>query len=80
MECYAVLPKGGCKILKVKTCKGCAFFRTREQNENSRKAVFARLASLENIQQFYIADKYHGGKMPWYGVEGTTVRGYLRGV
>ncbi len=79
MECCNIFAKDKCKILKVKNCTGCAFFRTRGQSEKSLKAASARLASLENSQQLYIADKYYGGKMPWHGTEGITTRNYFMG-
>ncbi len=79
MKCYAVLDKNRCKILKIKNCKGCAFFRTPTQNVQSLDAVFIRLASLEALQQIDLADRYYGGKMPWQGAESLTTRGYFDG-
>lgn len=63
----AGLKDGKCTWLRGGKCGNgtCSFYQTKEQAETSRKKWNNRLAGLVQSQQAYIADKYHGGKMPW---------------
>ncbi len=64
-KCYAFLGQKQCRILSVKNCPGCSFFKTIEQKKESLKKAFTRLASLDKVHQDYIADKYYNRKMLW---------------
>ena len=66
-NCSAFLGGYSCKKLKVKTCdeEECAFYRTDIEEKISKEKADKRLRSLPKIDQQYIADKYHDGKMPW---------------
>lgn len=46
-------------------CAICRAFATLEQLAESDHRSRARLCSLPQVEQDYIAGKYHGGKMPW---------------
>jgi len=63
----AGLKDGKCTWLRNDKCKGarCSFYKTKEQEEASRSKASSRIASLEQSQQVYIADKYCSGKMLW---------------
>jgi hypothetical protein len=58
-KCFADL--GSCKILKIKKCQGCKFYKTEEQLENERKKSFKRLKSLDKLTRINIAEKYKIG-------------------
>ena len=55
-KCFADL--GSCKILKVKKCEGCKFYKTEEQLEVEKKIVTKRLKSLDKPTRINIAEKY----------------------
>ena len=61
-KCFADL--GSCKILKVKKCEGCNFYKTPEEARISRKNAKKRLKSLDKTARIGIAEKY--------GVEGIV--------
>lgn len=65
--CIANTKRNGCSKLNVEKCMGedCSFSVTIEQAEASSKKASERLASLENVVQIYISNKYYGGKRPW---------------
>ena len=50
MKCFADdCPNGvTCKILRVRECEGCKFFKTQEQFEEGRKINNQRLEYLSN--------------------------------
>lgn len=68
-SCINKVRKNKCKKLIVDICLGdkCSFRQTENQEKESRKVVFKRLATLDRDLQLYIADKYYGGDMPWNG-------------
>ncbi len=55
-KCFADL--GSCKILKIKKCKGCNFYKTHEEARISRKKAKDRLKSLDKPTRLHIAEKY----------------------
>lgn len=50
MKCFADDCSNGvtCKILRVKECEGCKFFKTQEQFEEGKKINNQRLEYLSN--------------------------------
>ena len=46
----------------------CSFYKTEDEQEESRKKVYTRLASLDKEVQRNIADTYYYGKYPWLEV------------
>ncbi len=66
-KCFALIEENQCDILTVEICPGstCAFYKTIEQQNESCKKVYARLASLSNKKQIKIALKYYMGQIPW---------------
>jgi hypothetical protein len=65
--CFAYCENTVCVALKVKACPGdrCPFFMTTEQQEESRKKAYKRLACMDKATQRSIASTYYHGKMPW---------------
>ena len=72
-NCSSFLGGYRCKKLTVKICIGedCAFYKTADEAKTSKEKANKRLRSLPKIDQQYIADKYHNGKMIW-NKGGTT--------
>lgn len=66
-DCFA-LRKCRCSTLNVKKCDGksCGFYKTPKQIEEEKKMCFERIRSLDKEEQFKIAEKYYGNKMPWF--------------
>lgn len=66
-NCIRLTDRGRCTALHVPYCKGkgCPFMKTREQQEEEIKAVYKRIATLEEIKQKRISEKYYNGKRPW---------------
>ena len=70
-DCFAY-KNGKCRVLKITECrngKPCPFFKTKEQQEEDVRKVYARLASLDKSVQRDIADKYYKGAYPWLEVD-----------
>lgn len=55
-KCFADL--GSCKILKIKKCKGCNFYKTHEEARISRKKAKDRLKTLDKGTRMEIEQKY----------------------
>lgn len=49
---------GDCSALKVKDCKGCKFYKTKEEVARGRKKVLIRIQSLDENTKNHIIDKY----------------------
>ena len=60
-ECFAYC-FSSCKILKVKKCEGCGFYKTEEQFKNDRLKANDRIRSLDGDYMSYIMAKYYSGK------------------
>lgn len=45
--------------------KTCAFYKTKEEQNDSINKSYNRFASLDDVTQKYIADKYYNGKCHW---------------
>ena len=70
-RCFALRKNDGCGALNVDSCLGreaCVFYKQRHEHERDLKAVNVRLNALPEEIQLEIAEKYHGGRMPWKGV------------
>lgn len=65
--CFAQSGKSTCAALTVKKCRGylCPFFKTAEEDKESQRKAYKRLAGLDKATQVSIASAYYGGKMPW---------------
>ena len=48
----------------------CPFYKTKEQQAQSKKQAFERIASLSPQEQQYISERYFNNKMPWNTYEG----------
>lgn len=68
-NCFAFKNKK-CRILTEPRCnyENCSFYKTEDEQEESRKKVYTRLASLDKEVQRNIADTYYYGKYPWLEV------------
>lgn len=67
-KCFAFGRQQSCRALEgVARCcrKKCTYYKTRKQFESEIEQAYIRLASLDEIKQKEISDKYYGGKMPW---------------
>ena len=66
-KCFALTEENQCDALAVETCSGsmCSFYKTVEQQNESCKKVYARLANLSIEKQIKIAIEYYMGQMPW---------------
>ncbi|CAK7002590.1 hypothetical protein [Tissierella sp.] len=61
MKCFADNGKK-CTALRIKDCKGCVFFKTQEQVEESEKKAMDRINSLgEYIENNVINTYFLGG-------------------
>lgn len=71
LDCSALSERGRCARLTLYTCQGegCTFRRNHEEDIESLKNAYKRLASLSSYMQIYIAKKYYGGAMPWNEVK-----------
>jgi len=70
-RCFALRKNGGCGALNVDSClsrEACAFYKQRHEQERDLKAANIRISALPEETQLEIAEKYHGGRMPWKGV------------
>lgn len=70
-RCFMLRKKGNCGALSVESCPGwgkCVFYKRRRDYERDLKTANARLCLLPEKVQLKIAEKYHGGRMPWRGV------------
>jgi hypothetical protein len=56
-----------CAALDKKECKGCGFFKTKEELDEGRKKADARIISLETPLREYIMGKYYGGRRIYKG-------------
>ncbi len=54
-----------CSILKKTECQGCSFMKSKEEYINSKRKSYNRLASLPEVRQDYISDKYYSSRKPW---------------
>lgn len=67
-RCFALRMKGECGALSIESCPGrgkCVFYKRRWEHERDRETANVRLCSLPEEMQMEIAEKYHGGRMPW---------------
>lgn len=66
-KCFAHNEQKSCGILTVPVCPGeaCPFYKSRGELKKERHMANRRLASLDAMEQRYIADKYFDGKMLW---------------
>ena len=66
-KCFALTEDNQCDTLAVETCHGsaCSFYKTIEQETESGKKAYDRLASLSKEDQIKIALKYYNGQIPW---------------
>ena len=66
-KCASFIGGYGCKKLKITTCEDdeCVFFQTKAEAKVSKEKADKRLRSLPKIDQQYIAEKYHKGKVIW---------------
>jgi hypothetical protein len=61
---------GKCAALNVEHCTNytrCAFYKPIWKAAKDTARASKMLCTLPRDTQVYIADKYHGGKMPWRG-------------
>ena len=69
-KCFGMGKAGTCCVLSTERCPGCGrcgFYKSRSQYQNGLELAHKRLCALPLAQQEYIAEKYHGGQMPWKG-------------
>lgn len=67
-KCFACGKAGKCIVLHEYRCPGqeaCRFYKLPFELERSRRLADVRLRTLSAEQQMHIAEKYHGGQMPW---------------
>lgn len=53
-------------------CKRCPFYLTEYEYMKRRLKAYARLRTLPDYEQDYIAMKYYKGQKPWMAIEVTT--------
>ena len=69
-KCFGTGKAGNCCVLSTEHCPGydqCGFYKSRGQYQRDQELACRRLRTLPLAQQEHIADKYHGGQMPWKG-------------
>lgn len=70
-RCFALRKNGCCGVLSVDQCPGrgqCVFHKRCWEYQRDLEEANARLRALPEEMQLEIAEKYHGGRMPWRGV------------
>lgn len=70
-DCAGLSVSGRCTKLNISNCQGekCTFKQTREEEIDSLRNAYQRLAGLKMDVQYYIANRYYGGQMPWNNVQ-----------
>ena len=61
-DCFAYR-RGSCTALKVKTCEGCSFYKTKEQFELDQQRAMNRILSLGAEQREHIINTYYKGQL-----------------
>lgn len=56
-DCFAYTNRG-CKALKVRNCKGCNFYKTKEEVEASRIKAMERIMALDKETREHIIETY----------------------
>lgn len=56
-----------CYALTVRECKGCSFYKTKEELREGRDQAEARVLRLDPDLKMYIRYKYYGGQRK-YGI------------
>ena len=66
-SCFACVDGNFCTALMVgaSNCRGCAFYKTKEQAEADERLAYEKIAAKPRLTQLCIASKYYHGKMPW---------------
>lgn len=59
IKCAFDIEEGKCSALKVKNCKGCRFFKSKEKLIEGRAKAEKRVNALPKRQRAYIYDKYY---------------------
>jgi hypothetical protein len=61
-DCFAY-KNNRCIALKVKQCKGCSFYKTKEQCLIDQQKALERIRALDKDKRDYIIKTYYGGKL-----------------
>lgn len=61
-KCFAE-DKNKCIALKIKDCKGCNFFKTKQEVEEGRNKSIERINSLDNQTRNSIMDIYYNSQI-----------------
>ena len=61
-NCFAYKNKS-CTALKVKQCKGCNFYKTKEESKEGRIKAMKRILSLDKGVVEHINQTYYNGKL-----------------
>ena len=61
-DCFAYTNRG-CKALKVRNCKGCNFYKTKEEVEASRIKAMERIMALDKDKRDHINETYYDGEL-----------------
>lgn len=66
-NCMGLSERGKCNWLNNAVCKGenCKFMRLEADLQLTQMKLFQRLASLSEVQQAHISNKYYNGRKPW---------------
>lgn len=59
-DCFAYKPRS-CVALNKKNCKGCRFYKTKEEVKAGRKKAMERISTLNPETQEWIDRAYFGG-------------------
>ena len=61
-SCFAH-DKKRCRILKIKECDGCSFYKTIEEVKEGRKKAIERIMSLDKVTRESIIRLYYDGQL-----------------
>lgn len=61
-RCFAY-DKKGCRALKIKECKDCNFYKTKEEAEEGREKALNRIMNLDEEVRRNIIDTYYNGEI-----------------
>lgn len=67
-KCFGLGKAGDCCVLCMERCHGyeqCGFYKPPWRFKRDQELANVRLRTLPPAQQVHIAEKYHGGHMPW---------------
>lgn len=61
-KCFAE-NNSSCRVLKIKDCNGCRFYKTKKEAEEGKEKALDRIMRLDEEVRRNIIDTYYNGKV-----------------